>query len=529
MIVTCKAMREIEEKAFAAGATAEALMDEAGEAIAAAVRQFHPALGAREVRVVFGKGHNGGDALVAARHLAEAGWAVSLREVFPRAALAPLTAKKLETLSGVLRARGAAFSSTERPPDVILDGLLGIGGKPGLREPIRSAAAEINRLRRAAGAVVFALDLPTGLDGDTGEPGPDTVMADVTLAVGFAKRGEVADAAPDFVGRLAVLPLSALTEAAEAAEAMGGEHDIVAVPSTLRLLLPRRRFSLHKGDCGRVGVFAGSRGLTGAAVMASGAAVRAGAGLVSLFVTPGVYPLVAAAAAPEVMVSPVESDRKALARPFDALALGPGLGRDLGPRARDLLEAIVSFPGPMVLDADALNLLAASPENLERLRRCAGPRLLTPHPGEMRRLFPEAASLSRRETARRFLARFRPEGAGPQPLVLLLKGARTLVAEADGARGAQGADPIRVSYNTTGHPGMATGGMGDILTGVCAALAGQGLPLYDAARLGAWVCGRAAEIALCHGGQSEESLCASDLPRFFGQAFRGLRGPEPVF
>ena len=133
----------------------------------------------------------------------------------------------------------------------------------------------------------------------------------------------------------------------------------------------------------------------------------------------------------------------------------------------------------------------------------------------MARLFQESAGLSRIETARQFLNRF-----NGGPLTLLLKGARTLVAQRDG-----GASDPRLSFNTTGNPGMATGGMGDVLTGVCAALAGQGLSLFDAARVGAWVCGRAAELAVFHWGHSEESLCATDLPDFFGPAFRELRQP----
>ena len=157
---------------------------------------------------------------------------------------------------------------------------------------------------------------------------------------------------------------------------------------------------------------------------------------------------------------------------LDALAIGPGLGTSRAAEVRQIVERATQ---PMVVDADALNILAT---NIHIIGRCAGPRLLTPHPGEMARLDPRASERSRRETVEAFTARW--------PHVLLLKGARTLI-------GQQG-HPL--SYNTTGSPGMATGGMGDVLTGVCAALAGQGLPLYDAARIGAWLCGRAAEIAV---------------------------------
>ena len=144
---------------------------------------------------------------------------------------------------------------------------------------------------------------------------------------------------------------------------------------------------------------------------------------------------------------------------------------------------------------------------------------MTPHPGEMRRLFADAAQLSRRETAERFLEAF---AESVSPVTLLLKGSRTLVAERAATQG------FRVSFNTTGNPGMASGGMGDVLTGACAALAGQGLALFDAARVGAWVCGRAAERAVSHGNQSQESLVATDLLHWFGRAFGDLRDPGAV-
>jgi NAD(P)H-hydrate epimerase len=155
----------------------------------------------------------------------------------------------------------------------------------------------------------------------------------------------------------------------------------------------------------------------------------------------------------------------------------------------------------MVVDADALNIAS---ERLPILQQPAGPRLLTPHPGEMSRLF-KTEGLSRVETARRFCAEF--------PVTLLLKGSRTIVGEEGRA----------ASYNTTGTPGMATGGMGDVLTGVCAALIAQKLTPYDAARLGAWLCGRSAEIAIFNGSASEESLLPTDVLANLGAAFRDLR------
>jgi NAD(P)H-hydrate epimerase len=234
-------------------------------------------------------------------------------------------------------------------------------------------------------------------------------------------------------------------------------------------------------------------------VLCANACVRAGAGLVTLYVTEDIYPIAGAAAIPEVMVRPIDGFRDLLETRRDVLALGPGLGQE---RKDEVLELIRRCEQPMIIDADGLNILAQAPEVL---REAAGPRLLTPHPGEMARLAPETAGRSRQEIAEQWAAKY--------PGTLLLKGARTLVAEAG--------RPL--SYNTTGNPGMGSGGMGDTLTGVCAALAGQGLPLYDCARLGAWLCGHAAELAVAHNGDSEESLTASGVAGFLGRAFRNFR------
>jgi NAD(P)H-hydrate epimerase len=487
MIVSCSEMKALEATAFAKGVSPEALMEEAGRQIALAVQHFFPSPG--DCTASVGKGHNAGDALVALRHLAAAGWGTSVRAAFDESEWSPLTRKKFAEF-GETRSR-----LRNSPPLVVLDGLLGIGAVGPLREPVATAAREINRLRREENAHVFALDLPTGLNGDSGEAELDAITADFTLAIGFAKRGLVADSAARHVGRLAVLPLDELA----AHDEMRGNFEQVTTAATLEPLFSRRAFDVHKGDFGRVGIVAGSRGLTGAAVMCADACVRAGAGLVSLYVTEDIYSVVASSASPEVMVRPVTSYLEVLEKQRDVLALGPGLGEE---RRDEVLEFIARAKQPLILDADALNIVATDWNVLER---CAGPRLLTPHPGEMARLAPSTRSLSRQEIMKAFIGRV--------PHTLLLKGARTLVGE----RGRP------LSYNTTGSPGMATGGMGDVLTGVCAALAAQRLSLYDAARAGAWLCGCAAELAIYHGVDSEESLCATGLLDWLGRAFKELR------
>jgi hydroxyethylthiazole kinase-like uncharacterized protein yjeF len=486
-VVSSTAMRAAEKAAFARGVTAETLMNEAGAGIARAVVKFFPSPG--KCVLFLGKGNNAGDALVAAQHLREIGWRIELRPAFDKRDHGELMRKKLEEFgAGQALPGGSPLHNRQL---VVLDGLLGVGGKPPLRDPILSSCREINRLRREMNAFVFAVDLPTGLETDSGETDPDCVIADCTVTIGFAKRALVADKALNHVGRIQVVPLPDLT-VDPAADAT------VASAASFRGILRRRDFGAYKNQFGRVGVVAGSRGLTGAAVLCASGALRGGAGLVNLFVTDDVYPIIAAIAPPEAMVRGVSDYSKLADQPVNVWAIGPGIGKEHAPQVR---EAIGRVKQPAVIDADGLNALADDPESL---LKPPGPRLLTPHPGEMKRLWPSAPE-ERAVQAKQFVEKY--------PVTLLLKGSRTIVAE----RGRP------ISYNTTGTPAMASGGMGDVLTGVCAALIAQRLSLYDAARVGAWVCARAAEIALARGSASEESLIATDVIRNLGRAFSELR------
>jgi NAD(P)H-hydrate epimerase len=479
-------MRAAEESAFARGIEVEALMDEAGAGVARAVRQFFPCPG--ECIVYAGKGHNGGDALVAAERLQREGWKVDVRLPFPESDLSELTGKKLAALRDAPEPASAPDGSVGRT--IILDGLLGVGTKKLLREPIRATAREMNRVRLEQNAFVFAVDLPTGFDSDTGEIDPDSVVADFTITIGFAKHGLLADAAIDFAGRIVVLPLPDL-------EAGGARNEIMATPQALTGLIPRRKFSAHKNQVGRIGVVAGSKGFVGAALMTAAGALRSGAGLVELFVPEDIYEIAASAAPPEVMVKTTRAYRDLPDEKIDVWAVGPGLGTANGGRLRDFIARVEK---PMVVDADGLNILA---EEIEVLKRCRGPRLLTPHPGEMQRLV-APGKMTRAGLARSFCEQF--------PVTLLLKGSRTIVAQRD--------QPL--SFNTTGNPGMATGGMGDVLTGICAALIGQGMSLYDAARAGAWLCGRSAELAIFHRDSTEQTLLPSDVLNNLSRAFADL-------
>jgi hydroxyethylthiazole kinase-like uncharacterized protein yjeF len=491
-------MRAAEETAFASGVHVEALMNKAGAGVAQAVTKFFQKPG--HCIVFAGKGHNAGDALFAAQCLATRGWKIEVRLAFNEADCSELMRKKLGDLRNTTAGEPDSFAEEEIAADayvssagplIVLDGLLGVGGKPPLREPIRAACCAVNQLRTAKSTYVFAVDLPTGLDTDSGKTDRDCVVADFTVIIGYAKPGLVADAALNYVGRLEIVPLDELRPPETKPK------EIIASPPAFCGLLLRRKYNSYKNQFGRIGVVAGSKGFIGAALMTSQGALRSGAGLVEVFVPEEIYEIVAAAAFMEAMVKPIESYRALVKEKPDVWAMGPGLGKS---RAAEILEFVEKARQPMVLDADGLNIVS---ERTSVLRRCKGERLLTPHPGEMKRLFPGEKD-SRARTATHFCSRF--------PVTLLLKGSRTIVA--------QHGRPL--SYNTTGNPGMATGGMGDVLTGVCAGLLGQGLSLYNAARIGAWVCGRAAEIAIFNNGQSEQSLLPRDVLHHLGNAFKEL-------
>src|SRR5437764_11239491 len=268
-------MHAAEQSAFGRGVSVETLMDQAGAGVARAVRQFFPK---PAFCIVFaGKGHNGGDALVAAEQLQRIGWKIDIRLPFAETECSELTQKKLKALREATPKSGDTIDRA--PYTIILDGLLGTGAKSFLREPLRTAAREINRLRREENAFVFAIDLPTGLDADSGENDPeDSVVADFTITIGFAKHGLILDSALDFVGRIQIVPLPGLWPEGSA------PNELAAAASSLGSILSRRKFDSYKNQFGRIGVVAGSKGFVGAAIMTAEGALRAGAGLVEVFV-----------------------------------------------------------------------------------------------------------------------------------------------------------------------------------------------------------------------------------------------------
>jgi NAD(P)H-hydrate epimerase len=485
-------MQEIETAAFARGISAASLMDQAGAGIAAAISSFFPDPGT--AILYLGKGNNAGDALVAARHLHAKGWQIWARLSASPEAFKTLPSQHFEALGSHLIVKSAPITCHALPPGpvIALDGLLGIGAQPGpLSAPLAALATEMNELRQTAHTTTIAMDLPSGLHPDSGQPLLDGVQADITLTIAQVKAGLLADTALQHVGRLALIPLPDLP-------ATTGDPAELLTPALLRPLLPRRSFDTHKTQAGRVLILAGSSGMLGAAELACRGALHAGAGMVTLLVKPSLYQLLAARVPPEVMVKPITDYTTALDLPHEALVIGPGLGRNSD---AEILDLITRATTPTVVDADALNALSPVSESFSP----AGPRLLTPHPGEWRRLAPTLAdsTLSRRQQVEAFTS-------SHPGVTLLLKGARTVIAHHG--------QPTR--FNSTGHPGMATGGMGDVLSGVLGALLAQQIPAHDAAAIGAWLCGRSAEIAATQ--QHPNAVLPSDVARCLGRALRDL-------
>jgi NAD(P)H-hydrate epimerase len=483
--VTGAAMRSLEDSAFRRGVSAEALMDQAGEGVAQHILSQFPSPG-HAVGYV-GKGNNGGDALVALRHLRAHGWTIAVRAAFPEVEWGVLPRRKLRELG--VPPDGEVRPASHAGPLLLLDGLLGIGARGSLRPPLAGLADEMKHLRESHGAVIAAMDLPSGLDADQG--GGDSVSADLTLTIGAPKAGLATPSGILRSGRIFLVPLDDLPLP---------DHGPLRLfcPQAFPALLPPRTHDFHKGNAGRLGILAGSPGMNGAAVLCADAALRAGAGLVTLHVERDFLPTLAAAMPPEIMVRASDDPvGEAFSAGHDALVIGPGTGNvspAWGPR---LLEKLATEPHRAVLDADCLNQLAAA----GRLDLLSSDHVITPHPGEFRRLAPDLAELDRLHAATSFVAR--------HPCTLLLKGSRTLVA----------APGESTRFNPTGHAGMASGGQGDVLAGVVGALLAQGQTGPDAASLAAWLCGCAAE----HGLHDSPFTPASATLRHLGTAFHDWR------
>ena len=491
--LTVAEMLAAEQSAVAAGWSEESLLDLAGARLGRAIGRFFPKPGT--AIGYLGKGHNAGDTVVALAVLRdEFGWNIATRQAFVITDLAPLTRARMASCQIPPPLDEAPCPVDHRQPLLLIDGLVGIGSKGPLRAPLDGFASEMNRLRSENGAIIAAVDLPSGIDADTGEPGSVQVTADVTFMIASAKVGLLQPAATNTVGALAVVPVEILSRS--------GKSDLELVtPDSFSFHKSPRPFEFHKGRAGRVSIIAGSLPYTGAAALCATGALRAGAGLISLFVPKGCEALIASRCPPEIIIRSFDLPIDAFGHPADALVVGCGLGPLDEKSEREILTGLESTHLPIVIDADALNVVSKYRSH----HLFQSNHIITPHPGEFARLAPDLAEMSRLESARLF--------GKNHPCTLLLKGSRTVITHSN----------TTLFCNPTGHHGMASGGQGDLLSGVIGALLAGGLPCREAAALGAWLCGRASEIAVWKEGQSAESLTASDTARHLGGAFHEWR------
>lgn len=471
------------------GFPSAALMETAGRLAAQEILKRH-GLGCARVRVACGRGNNGGDGFVIARHLREAGFDVRVQLV---GAVDELTgdaaryAKLYQWCGGEIEPVQSGLLGPAREHELQVDALLGTGLDRAL-EGAYGLAVEALQASHRAGAPVFSVDIPSGLDADTGVPLGLAVQASVTGTFGLGKPGLYVTPGADYAGEVVVFDIG-LPAASAAKWAVQAR---LLEPSEPVLTLPPRPMAGHKGTFGHVLVVAGSPGKAGAADLACRGAVRAGAGLTTLCAPEGVH-----ASWPEVMHEPVaaftaDGWRDDLLRRKTAIVFGPGAGT--APGVRDFLARLCGAPLPLVIDADGLNILAEEPGLLAARR---SPTVLTPHPAEASRLLGldvPAVQRDRIRAARELADRYRA--------LVVLKGARSIIAVPDNG----------YWINVSGSPALATGGMGDVLAGIIGAFLGAGWPPERAVCAAVYAHGKSGESADLAAGGLRASEVADRLP-----------------
>jgi len=500
------------------------LMENAGARVVEFLEKEFPDLAKRRIAVFCGKGNNGGDGLVVARQL-------RMRGILPKVALLgdPNELKGDARLNFDILSKIGFLPYVVRTLDewiglkpdllgssLIIDAILGTG----LAGPAEGLYLEVIRDINLSftGAVVVAVDIPSGLASDSGERLGESIRADYTVTFTAPKVGQIFPPNCEQVGKLVVVPIGTPREALDLDKSLFLH---LIDPQELKRISLRRRAAAHKGDFGHVLLIAGSRGKTGAAAMAAKAALRAGSGLVTVATPAGMLPSVASMLG-EMMTEPLPdtesgtisaraAEENCLAKILEGksvVALGPGISTHRETVAF-VQRVVASVSLPLILDADGLNAFAACPDRLED--RKAAALVLTPHPGEMGRL----AGVSAREVQGRRMEIAR-DFAIRHNLYVILKGYRTLVATPAGL----------VFVNPTGNPGMATGGAGDVLTGLLAGLLAQfGIArLEEVLCLGVYLHGLAGDMAARERG--EASLIASDITESFPRAVRALEQEE---
>lgn len=481
-ILNARQMQELDRATIEEiGIPGMVLMENAGRGMYQKIHELAPEALEKRIVVLAGRGNNGGDGFVIARLFHLAGASVTTL-LFSQADKVQGDAKtNLEALKKI--GAGVKEITSEKQwqqagaelahAGIIIDALLGTGLSSDVTGLLRSVIESVNVL---GGAFIAAVDIPSGIDATTGAVLGAAVRADLTCTFAFPKRGLVLHPGAEYAGRLEVIDISI-----PASLAVAGPEEYLLDAAMLAGAIPARRPDSHKGTYGHGLIFAGSPGKTGAAALTAQAAMRAGAGLVTVGLPASLNPVLEAKLT-EPMTVPLPEERGGFFGPLSlpqalrlfagksAVALGPGIGDTLQTGAF-VAGVIKSAAAPLVIDADGLNAIARDTNMLKKLQV---PAVLTPHPGEMARLTgltSQEVQADRMGCAREFAEKFK--------VIVVLKGSRTVIAAPDGS----------AYVNPTGNPGMASGGMGDALTGLITGLIAQGLDPLKAALLGVYVHG----------------------------------------
>ena len=473
------------------------LMERAARALADAILERYAG---RSFAVFAGPGNNGGDGLAVARMLHNAGCGVSVWLINPKGKLSPDCAVNLERLQGtgvpVVQVADSFSMPTINSDSIIIDALFGSG----LDRPVVAGVfADVIRGIDACTNDVVAVDMPSGLLGGENEPSLQLIVfATLTLTLQFPKLSQLFAENEMFVGGVQILDIGLSQRAIDETPS---PFFYTCKDEILPLVRPRAKHA-HKGNFGRALLVAGSKGMAGASVLAARAALRCGVGLLTVHV-PAANNAIMQVAVPETMTS-IDSNECCFSDNIDterytAVAVGPGLGQSKESEAA-LLHLIDNCNAPMVLDADALNILARNPAYMQRLPQGS---IITPHVGEFARLFGATeSSYVRLQAAQAYSMTF--------GVTIVLKGAHTVVVTQLGT----------MHFNSTGNPGMATAGCGDVLTGCILSLLARGLTAPDAARLAVYIHGLAGDIAA--GDKGEVALVAGDIVDSLPRAWRSL-------
>ncbi len=503
-VVTAEQMREIDRSAASVGLTTEILMENAGRAVAEETRRLIGGVIGKHILVIVGPGNNGGDGLVAGRHLEDWGAEVNLYLCGQRPDgdknLALAQERDITIVQADQDRDFARFDSLLGSSEVVIDAIFGTGRSRAVEGVFKQVLTKvIDAKHRNPDLVVIAVDMPSGLDSDTGAVDSSCPYADATVTLGYPKPGLFSFPGAERVGKVIVADIGIPPSLAE------NIPTELITEEWVKSVLPRRYPGANKGSFGKVLVVAGSINYIGAAYLACMGAARVGAGLVTLSTASSLQPILAAkmtevtyAPLPEaedgIIASKAASVLKQWLPDYEVLLMGCGLGQkaQVVEFIKSALFDLSQISSPaLVLDADALNTLAQVPHWWQKLSQDA---ILTPHPGEMARL----AGVSVDEVQRQRLEIAR-KAAMEWRKVVVLKGAYTVVAASDG----------RARISQMANPGLASAGTGDVLTGAIAGLVAQGLPLFDAACCGVYLHGEAGEMVRWEVGDA--GMLAGDL------------------